>query len=109
LLSLNSNKNQESRDKKPDYNFLFMSAKIKQSAKIPYYTAATVECACGQKYKTGSTVRQMKVDICSACHPFFTGTQKLIDTAGQVDKFKARVAKTKKMKKGKIRQTKGGK
>ena len=62
-----------------------------------YYSDALVECACGAKFTIGSTVKKMTVEICSACHPFFTGTQKLVDTAGQVDKFKARLAKAYKM------------
>jgi large subunit ribosomal protein L31 len=48
---------------------------------------ATIRCACGNEFQTRSTVGDMKIDICSNCHPFFTGKQKLIDTAGRVDKF----------------------
>ena len=55
-------------------------------------------CACGAQFLTGSTTDEIKVELCSACHPFFTGKQKLIDTAGRVDKFKARVEASKKMK-----------
>ena len=53
----------------------------------PTYVVATIRCACGNEFQTRSTVGDMKIDICSACHPFFTGKQKLIDTAGRVDKF----------------------
>jgi len=53
----------------------------------PRYEYAKVRCACGNEFETRSTVGDLKVDICSACHPFFTGKQKLIDTAGRVDKF----------------------
>ncbi len=58
----------------------------------PYYREATVVCACGATFKTGTTkdVDVLKVDICSKCHPFFTGRQKLVDTGGRVDKFKKR-------------------
>ncbi len=56
----------------------------------PEYKEATVRCACGATYKTKSTAGDMKVDICSACHPFFTGKQKLVDTGGRVDRFNKR-------------------
>jgi len=55
-----------------------------------YHTEATVTCACGKIYKAGSTKEAMEVEICSGCHPFYTGQEKLIDTAGRVEKFKAR-------------------
>lgn len=71
----------------------------KQTGKIAYHPDAVVECACGERHTAGSTVKKMAVEICSACHPFFTGTQKLVDTAGQVDKFKARLKKADEMKK----------
>lgn len=60
----------------------------------PKYEAATVRCACGNEFVTRSTVALIKVDICSACHPFFTGQQKLIDSAGRVERFGKRFAKT---------------
>ena len=53
----------------------------------PEYATATVKCACGNTFQTRSTASEIHTDICSACHPFFTGKQKLIDTAGRVDKF----------------------
>lgn len=56
----------------------------------PNYVEATVKCACGETFKTRSTKEELRVDICSKCHPFFTGKQKLIDTGGRVDKFKKR-------------------
>lgn len=63
----------------------------------PKYEKATIECACGNKIETRSTVfPSMKVELCSACHPFYTGKQKFIDTAGRVDKFKARIEAAKK-------------
>lgn len=57
-----------------------------------FYVSATVTCACGNKFTTGSTVEEIHTEICSACHPFYTGKQKLVDTAGVVDKFKKRSA-----------------
>ncbi len=58
-----------------------------------YYPKAKVTCACGQSFTTGSTVEEMHVEICSACHPFFTGKQKLMDSAGRVDRFRKRADK----------------
>jgi large subunit ribosomal protein L31 len=60
----------------------------------PKYDVATVKCACGNEFVTRSTMSLIKVDICSACHPFFTGQQKLIDAAGRVEKFSKRFAKS---------------
>jgi large subunit ribosomal protein L31 len=54
----------------------------------PEYTEATVACACGNTFTTRSTKKEIRVEICSACHPFFTGKQKFIDSAGRVEKFK---------------------
>ena len=54
----------------------------------PNYVAATVKCACGETFKTRSTKPELRVDICSKCHPFFTGKQKFVDAGGRVDKFK---------------------
>lgn len=53
----------------------------------PKYQECTVTCGCGNSWKTRSTKDQIKVEICSACHPFFTGQQKFVDTAGRVEKF----------------------
>lgn len=58
-----------------------------------YYDKAEVRCACGNKFTVGSTKPEIKLDICHKCHPFYTGEQKLIDTAGRVEKFRARRAK----------------
>lgn len=65
----------------------------------PQYHKATVTCACGETFQIGSTIDAINVEICSACHPFYTGKQKLVDTAGMVDKFKARMAKSEAMQK----------
>jgi large subunit ribosomal protein L31 len=54
----------------------------------PKYGKATVKCACGNTFETGSTKEELKVEICSECHPFFTGKQKLVDTGGRVERFK---------------------
>jgi large subunit ribosomal protein L31 len=59
----------------------------------PDYKVATVTCACGETFKTRSTKESLKLDICSHCHPFFTGKQKLIDTEGRVDKFRKKYKK----------------
>ena len=56
----------------------------------PKYGRATVRCACGETFVTGSTKSELKVEICSKCHPFFTGKQTLVDSGGRVDKFKKR-------------------
>ena len=57
-----------------------------------YYIDAKVSCSCGNKFTVGSTQKEIKVEICSACHPFFTGNEKVIDTAGRVERFKAKRA-----------------
>jgi large subunit ribosomal protein L31 len=59
----------------------------------PKYVVCSVHCACGNTFQTRSTQEQIRVDICSVCHPFFTGAQKFVDTAGRVDKFLRRYAK----------------
>jgi large subunit ribosomal protein L31 len=59
----------------------------------PDYKLASVSCACGEKFTTKSTKETLRLDICSVCHPFFTGKQKLIDTEGRIDKFRKKYAK----------------
>ncbi len=59
----------------------------------PEYNKINASCACGNEVELGSVDKEIKVEICSACHPFFTGKQKLIDTAGRIEKFKKRYAK----------------
>ncbi|MBP3224324.1 MAG: 50S ribosomal protein L31 [Campylobacter sp.] len=54
----------------------------------PNYVEATVTCACGNTFKTRSNKEEIRVDICSNCHPFFTGSEKIVDSAGRVEKFK---------------------
>jgi len=60
----------------------------------PNYVESTVSCACGSSFQTRSTQKLIKLDICAKCHPFFTGQQKLLDTAGRVERFEKRFAKT---------------
>lgn len=60
----------------------------------PKYVESTVTCACGYTFKTRSTKPTIRLEICSNCHPFFTGRQKLVDTAGRVERFQKRFAKT---------------
>ncbi|MCB2230865.1 50S ribosomal protein L31 [bacterium] len=59
----------------------------------PEYNEITITCACGATYPTRSTRKSINVEICSNCHPFFTGKQKLIDTAGRVERFRRKYAK----------------
>ena len=58
----------------------------------PRYELTTITCACGSVIRTKSTAKDIKVEICSKCHPFFTGKQKLIDAAGRIDRFQKRYA-----------------
>jgi len=69
-----------------------------------YYPKAKATCACGKVYEVGSTVEHISVELCSACHPFFTGKQKLVDTARRVEKFKELA-----VKKTSVSATQGGK
>jgi large subunit ribosomal protein L31 len=55
-----------------------------------YYTDAKVICACGNTFTTGSTKKELKVEVCSQCHPFFTGERRVMDTAGRVERFRRR-------------------
>lgn len=59
----------------------------------PEYQDSTITCACGEVIKTKSTKQDIRVEICSSCHPFYTGKQKLVDTAGRVERFKKRYSK----------------
>jgi len=71
-------------------------------AKIhPDYVDCTVTCACGNQFKTRSTVAELNIEICGNCHPFFTGKQKFVDTAGRVEKFRQRYGWGKKAEEGK--------
>ena len=61
----------------------------------PKYVLATISCACGNTWQTRSTKEAVHLDICSRCHPFFTGEQRIVDTAGRVERFRMRAAKAK--------------
>jgi large subunit ribosomal protein L31 len=72
---------------------------MKKETHPQYFPNATVECACGNKFTIGSTKETIRVEICSKCHPFYTGAEKVLDSAGRVEKFKTRrAAATKKVK-----------
>jgi large subunit ribosomal protein L31 len=61
---------------------------MKKNTHPKYYNDAKIICACGNIIETGSAVKEMKVEICSACHPFYTGKKKMLDTTGRVDRFR---------------------
>ena len=67
----------------------------------PAYGKAVIICACGNRVETASTVPEMQVEICSACHPFYTGQKKIVDSAGRVDRFAKRFEATKAMQEAK--------
>lgn len=73
----------------------------------PEYNKITVSCVCGNEFVTGSILGELRLDICSACHPFFTGTQKIVDTEGRVDKFKKKFAQKADAKKKDKRKPRG--
>lgn len=64
---------------------------MKEELHPEYYPEAVVRCACGNTWTTGSTVPELRTDVCSACHPFFTGEQRIVDTEGRVDRFYRRL------------------
>ena len=66
---------------------------MKEGIHPEYYPEATVVCACGNTWTTGATQKEIRTDVCSACHPFFTGEQRIVDTAGQVERFMRRLEK----------------
>lgn len=71
---------------------------MKKKIHPQYFTEAVIECACGNVIKTGSTKEKMAVEICGACHPFYTGKKKTLDVTGRVDRFNKRMEKTAKIK-----------
>ncbi|MBV9103643.1 MAG: 50S ribosomal protein L31 [Candidatus Eremiobacteraeota bacterium] len=71
---------------------------MKEKIHPKWFPEARVHCACGNTFTTGSTLKEIHVEICSACHPLFTGQQKFVDTAGRVEKFNQRVAAANKKK-----------
>ena len=60
----------------------------------PKYTECTVTCGCGNTFTTRATVKELKIEVCSVCHPFYTGKQRFVDSAGRVDKFLKKYAKS---------------
>lgn len=72
---------------------------MKKDLHPTYFESATVVCACGNTFSIGSTKEKIEVEICSACHPFYTGNDKVIDSAGRVEKFKTKRAQAEKKKK----------
>ena len=72
---------------------------MKQKVQSQYYPKAKVACACGNTFTTGSTQKVISVDICSACHPFFTGQMKYIDSGGRVKRFQERMKRAQENKK----------
>ncbi len=65
---------------------------MKEKIHPTYYLDSAVTCVCGHTFKTGSTQKEVRVDICSNCHPFYTGKQKLMDTEGRIDRFRKKYA-----------------
>ena len=63
---------------------------MKEKIHPKYYNDARVVCSCGNTFTTGSTKKELKVELCSKCHPFYTGEQRIVDTAGRVERFKRR-------------------
>jgi large subunit ribosomal protein L31 len=76
---------------------------MKKDIHPQYYPKAKVKCACGATFMVGSTKPEIQVEICSQCHPFYTGKEKLIDTAGRIERFKARAQKKREIPKKKPR------
>ena len=71
---------------------------MKKDIHPTYFKDAKVACACGNAFSVGSTKEKIEVEICSSCHPFYTGLDKTLDSAGRVERFKTRAAKTAKKK-----------
>lgn len=69
---------------------------MKKGIHPKYFEKAIIKCACGAQFEVGSTKEYMEVEICSQCHPFYTGKEKIVETIGQVQKFKERLKKMKK-------------
>ena len=77
----------QGKGEKPFYRNLMREVKLMKEGIHPKYEQTTIRCACGAVIETGSTKKDIKVEICSKCHPFYTGKQKLVDTGGRVDRF----------------------
>ena len=80
---------------------------MKKDTHPTYFTNALVTCSCGNTFTVGGTQEKINVEICSACHPFFTGDKKVIDTAGRIERFNTRAGKSKvKSQKAKVKEAK---
>lgn len=79
---------------------------MKKEIHPTYYKDAVIKCACGAQFSAGSTDKEIFVEICSQCHPHYTGKQKLLDTAGRVDKFRAKVTAAQKANEAKTAKNK---
>ena len=77
---------------------------MKKDIHPEYFPKAKVVCSCGNTFEIGATVPEMKVEICSNCHPVFTGKMKLVDTAGRLDRFKAKLEKAEKVKESRVKK-----
>jgi len=75
---------------------------MKRNIHPEYYPQAKVICSCGHRFTVGATVPEMRIEICSSCHPMYTGKMKYIDTAGRLDKFRTRLEKSK-IKQGEVK------
>jgi len=75
--------------------------KMKKEIHPKYHKTAKVICACGNEFETGSTLKEIKTELCSMCHPFYTGKQKLVDSARRVEKFQNKLKASKEVAKGK--------
>lgn len=77
---------------------------MKKEIHPKWYPEAKISCACGHEFNAGATVPEIKVEICSQCHPFYTGQERLVDTAGRVEKFEKKLATAKAQKPTKKRK-----
>ena len=78
----------------------------KKEIHLKYHPKATINCSCGAKFVVGSTEEKMQIEICSQCHPLYTGKQKFIDTAGRLERYEKRIKKSKELKDSKIKAKK---
>jgi large subunit ribosomal protein L31 len=77
---------------------------MKKGIHPEYYPDAKVVCSCGNTFTVGSTKKAIRTDVCSACHPFFTGEQRLVDAGGQVERFIKRLEKSEEMRAGEVEE-----
>ena len=80
---------------------------MKKGLHPKYYPNAQVHCACGNTFTVGSTKEFIEIEICSRCHPFYTGKEKIVDTMGRVERYKKRLAKTRELRKEKEKNNEG--